>query len=65
MLAVTHGNVEIVRLLLAARADASVQDMDGSTALMCACEHGHEEIARLLLAQPSCNVSAKDNVRNV
>eukprot|EP00118_Oscarella_pearsei_P004510 m.19471 g.19471 ORF g.19471 m.19471 type:complete len:2361 (+) comp27846_c0_seq1:69-7151(+) len=61
MLTVTHGNVEIVKLLLAARADASVQDVDGSTALMCACEHGHEEIARLLLAQPSCNVNARDN----
>jgi chromosome segregation ATPase len=62
MLAVTHGNVDLVKLLVAAKADASIQDIDGSTALMCACEHGQEEIARLLLAQPGCNVNAKDNV---
>uniref|UniRef100_A0A8C5XBP1 KN motif and ankyrin repeat domain-containing protein 2 n=1 Tax=Microcebus murinus TaxID=30608 RepID=A0A8C5XBP1_MICMU len=41
-------------------ADVNLQDDDGSTALMCACEHGHREIAGLLLAVPSCDISLAD-----
>ncbi|XP_053439237.1 KN motif and ankyrin repeat domain-containing protein 2 isoform X2 [Nycticebus coucang] len=60
MLAVSHGQVDVVKALLACEADVNVQDDDGSTALMCACEHGHKEIAGLLLAVPNCDVSLTD-----
>ncbi|KAM6218751.1 KN motif and ankyrin repeat domain-containing protein 2 [Rhynchocyon petersi] len=60
MLAVSHGRVDVVKALLACKADVNMQDDDGSTALMCACEHGHKEITRLLLAVPSCDISLTD-----
>ncbi|KAJ8376258.1 hypothetical protein SKAU_G00068380 [Synaphobranchus kaupii] len=60
MLAVSHGRVAMVRLLLACGADVNTQDHDGSTALMCACEHGHAEITRLLLERPDCDLSLTD-----
>ncbi|MBN3316113.1 KANK2 protein, partial [Atractosteus spatula] len=62
MLAVSHGRIDMVRLLLSCDADVNAQDDDGSTALMCACEHGHADIARLLLALPACDASITDNV---
>lgn len=62
MLAVSHGRLDMVRSLLASAADVNLQDDDGSTALMCACEHGHAEIVRLLLATPGCDVALSDNV---
>lgn len=62
MLAVSHGRVDVVRALLACEADVNVQDDDGSTALMCACEHGHKEITGLLLAMPSCDIALTDRV---
>lgn len=62
MLAVSHGRVDVVKALLACEADVNVQDDDGSTALMCACEHGHKEITALLLAVPSCDISITDRV---
>ncbi|KAJ8279066.1 hypothetical protein COCON_G00061320 [Conger conger] len=60
MLAVSHGRVAMVRLLLGCGAEVNTQDQDGSTALMCACEHGHAEIARLLLERPECDLSLTD-----
>lgn len=60
MLAVSHGRVNVVKALLACEADINVQDDDGSTALMCACENGHKEITGLLLAVPSCDISLTD-----
>lgn len=62
MLAVSHGRADVVKALLACEADVNVQDDDGSTALMCACEHGHKEITGLLLAVPSCDISLTDRV---
>lgn len=62
MLAVSHGRADVVRALLACEADVNVQDEDGSTALMCACELGHKDIAALLLAVPSCDISLTDRV---
>lgn len=62
MLAVSHGRADVVKALLACEADVNVQDDDGSTALMCACEHGHKEITGLLLAVPSCDIALTDRV---
>ena len=63
MLAVSHGRLDMVEMLLDAGAEVNIQDDDGSTALMCACEHGHENMVRLLLAQPDCDMDIKDHVR--
>jgi len=65
MLAVSHGRLDTVRLLLEAGADINIQDEDGSTALMCAAEHGHLEIVKLLLAQPDCDVTIVDYVSSL
>ncbi|XP_018601442.1 KN motif and ankyrin repeat domain-containing protein 3 isoform X1 [Scleropages formosus] len=61
MLAVSHGRLEMVRMLLACGASVNMQDDEGSTALMCACEHGRAEIVSLLLEQSDCDISIVDN----
>lgn len=61
MLAVSHGRLDLVQLLLEAGADVNVQDEDGSTALMCASEHGHVELVKLLLSQANCDANIADN----
>uniref|UniRef100_A0AAV2KRV3 KN motif and ankyrin repeat domain-containing protein 4 n=1 Tax=Knipowitschia caucasica TaxID=637954 RepID=A0AAV2KRV3_KNICA len=60
MLAVSHGRVAMVKLLLSCGADVNGQDREGSTALMCACEHGHTHITRLLLESGQCDMSLAD-----
>ncbi|XP_017276022.1 KN motif and ankyrin repeat domain-containing protein 4 [Kryptolebias marmoratus] len=60
MLAVSHGRVAMVKLLLSCGADVNAQDREGSTPLMCACEHGHTHIARLLLETGRCDTSLTD-----
>lgn len=60
MLAVSHGRLDMVRLLVESGADMNIQDEDGSTALMCAAEHGHTEIVKHLLSQPDCDASITD-----
>ncbi|XP_073332487.1 uncharacterized protein kank4 [Pagrus major] len=60
MLAVSHGRVAMVRLLLSCGSDVNAQDREGSTALMGACEHGHTHIVRLLLETGRCDLSLKD-----
>lgn len=62
MLATSHGNYEMVRMLLEAGADINIQDEDGSTALMCAAEHGRMDIVKILLAQPDCDSTIQDLV---
>jgi ankyrin repeat protein len=62
MLAVSHGRLDMVRLLVETGADMNIQDEDGSTALMCAAEHGHTEIVKHLLSQPDCDASIVDCV---
>lgn len=62
MLAVSHGRLEMVQLLLEAGADINLQDEDGSTALMCATEHGHVDIVKSLLEHSDIDISLKDNV---
>ena len=61
MLAVSHGRLDMVQLLVEAGADVNIRDEDGSTALMCAAEHGHMEIVKYLLQHPDTDVLAKDN----
>ncbi|XP_037914287.1 KN motif and ankyrin repeat domain-containing protein 2 isoform X3 [Hermetia illucens] len=60
MLAVSHGNLDMVEMLLAAGADINIQDEDGSTALMCAAEHGRIDIVKHLLSQPDCDSLIQD-----
>ncbi|KAM4548653.1 uncharacterized protein kank4 isoform 1-T6 [Odontesthes bonariensis] len=60
MLAVSHGRVAMVKLLLSCGADVNPQDREGSTALMCASEHGHTHIAGLLLETGQCDTSLTD-----
>lgn len=62
MLAVSHGRLDMVRMLIAAGANPNIQDEDGSTALMCAAEHGHLAIVRYLVAQPDTDLYLMDNV---
>uniref|UniRef100_A0A672I4F6 KN motif and ankyrin repeat domains 4 n=1 Tax=Salarias fasciatus TaxID=181472 RepID=A0A672I4F6_SALFA len=62
MLAVSHGRVAMVKLLLGCGADVNAQDREGSTALMCASEHGHTHIAQLLLETGRCDISLTDKV---
>lgn len=62
MLAVSHGNLEMIQLLLAAGADLNIQDEDGSTALMCAAEHGRGDIVKHLLSHSDCDSLIQDMV---
>ncbi|XP_041848496.1 KN motif and ankyrin repeat domain-containing protein 4-like [Melanotaenia boesemani] len=59
-LAVRHGRVVMVRLLLSCGADANIQDNQGTTALMFASERGHTHIARLLLERSQCDLKLMD-----
>ncbi|XP_031149503.1 KN motif and ankyrin repeat domain-containing protein 4-like isoform X2 [Sander lucioperca] len=59
-LAVRHGRVVMVRLLLSCGADANLQDSQGTTALMFASERGHTHIARLLLERGQCDLTLTD-----
>ena len=61
MLAVSHGRLDMVQLLLEAGADINIRDEDGSTALMCAAEHGHADIVKLLMQHADINLAATDN----
>lgn len=61
-LAVRHGRVVMVRLLLSCGADANLQDKEGTTALMFASERGHTHIARLLLERSQCDLSLADKL---
>ncbi|XP_068563759.1 KN motif and ankyrin repeat domain-containing protein 1 [Cebidichthys violaceus] len=60
MLAVSHGRVAMVKLLLSCGTDVNAQDREGSSALMCASEHGHTNIVRMLLETGRCDTSLKD-----
>ena len=62
MLAVSHGILYRVKLLVEAGADMNIQDEDGSTALMCAAEHGHIAIVKHLISQQDCDASIVDCV---
>ncbi|KAL8598573.1 hypothetical protein ACOMHN_051361 [Nucella lapillus] len=61
MLATSQCRGDMVELLLETGAHCNLQDYDGSTALMVACEHGHTPIVQLLLAQSSCDATLMDN----
>ncbi|KAM6918419.1 KN motif and ankyrin repeat domain-containing protein 4-like [Xenentodon cancila] len=59
-LAVRHGRVIMVRLLLSSGADANIQDSQGTTALMFASERGHTHVARLLLERSQSDLTLTD-----
>lgn len=59
-LAVRHGRVPMVRLLLEQGADPNAQDHAGTTPLISACDRGHVNIVRMLLEEVNCNVNLKD-----
>nr|XP_055058902.1 KN motif and ankyrin repeat domain-containing protein 4-like isoform X3 [Misgurnus anguillicaudatus] len=59
-LAVRHGRVPIVRLLLAQGADPNAQDQAGTTPLISACDRGNASIVRILLEEAHCDVNLKD-----
>lgn len=61
MLAVSHGRLDMVRMLVAAGADINIHDEDGSTALMCAAEHGHLAIVKFLVGHPDTDPTLMDN----
>ncbi|XP_072528432.1 KN motif and ankyrin repeat domain-containing protein 1b [Salminus brasiliensis] len=61
MLAVSHGRMDMVKVLLASGSKVNIQDDEGSTALMCASEHGHADIVKLMLSQPGCDATLSDN----
>lgn len=48
-LAAVNGNLRIIRLLLAAKANMDVQDSDGKTALVKAAECGHNQVIPLFV----------------
>lgn len=61
-LAVRHGRVPMVRLLLEQGADPDAQDHAGTTPLISACDRGHISIVRILLEEANCDVNLKDKV---
>ncbi|XP_028413001.1 KN motif and ankyrin repeat domain-containing protein 1-like [Dendronephthya gigantea] len=63
MLAAGMGNVETVDLLLQCGATKTINtaDLDGSTALMCACEHGYAKVVKKLLEVDGCDASIADH----
>ncbi|KFP76894.1 KN motif and ankyrin repeat domain-containing protein 4, partial [Acanthisitta chloris] len=64
MLGVSHERDDMVRALLSCQADVNLQDEEGTTALMVACQQGSTHIVRLLLAQPGCQVTLTDKGGN-
>ncbi|MGH9645258.1 MAG: ankyrin repeat domain-containing protein [Bryobacteraceae bacterium] len=52
-IASAKGRSDVVRLLLAAKADVSAKDDDGKTALMLALENDHAEVVKLLTSAPA------------
>ncbi|XP_016333657.1 KN motif and ankyrin repeat domain-containing protein 4-like isoform X2 [Sinocyclocheilus anshuiensis] len=59
-LAVRHGRVPMVRLLLEQGADPDAQDHKGTTPLISACDRGRVSIVRILLEEANCDVNLKD-----
>lgn len=54
MYAATHGNLDVVKILITKGLDVNAQDLvDGSTALMMAARNGHETITEFLLQKGS------------
>ena len=55
------GEIDMARMLIAEfKADMTVQDKDGTTALMLAIKHGHDDLAHALLKDYQCPVDIRD-----
>ena len=61
MPACANGHVDIVRLLLEARADVNAKDVEGTTALMLASGLGYAEVVTLLV-QAGADLNAQDSL---
>ncbi len=47
------GNLDIVRLLMASKADANIKDREGNTPVLIACLYGYAEVVDFFLEQES------------
>lgn len=57
----SEGHVEIVKQLIAAKANVNAEDKDGTTALMAAAARGHlDVVTELVKAKPNVNAQNKD-----
>ncbi|KAM8930285.1 KN motif and ankyrin repeat domain-containing protein 4 [Pelodytes ibericus] len=56
ILGVSHGRSDMVKVLLHCGADVNLQDKDGDSALMVACQLGNLGIVKLLVSQPQCDI---------
>ncbi|XP_072275488.1 KN motif and ankyrin repeat domain-containing protein 4 [Pyxicephalus adspersus] len=64
MLGISHGRSDMVKVLLECGADVNLQDEDGESALIIACQLGNVEIVKLILSHPDCNVELIDKAGN-
>ena len=56
-----QGHLNVARLLIGTfKADMTIQDRDGVTALMLAIKHGHDNVAHALLEDYQCPVDIRD-----
>ena len=60
MLASQSGHLDVVKFLLANKADVNAKAQEGETALYSAAANGHQDVAKLLLAN-NANASAGDS----
>ena len=56
-----HGMLEVVEKLIEKNADVNIQDEDGDTALITACENKHADVAIALLEHPYIKVNLANN----
>ena len=58
------GKIDLARMLIAHKADMTIQGRDGSTALMVAIKYGHDSVAHALLEDYQCPVNCRGTYGN-